>query len=283
MEELKLNVPVIHRNDIEFTNKLLGEGGQGTVETGRWISAQMPVAIKSCYRSTVKDKGMMREIVLLDKVRHPNIVSLLGVCCTGYSYHIVLELFDGSSLGDVLFGNLLRLYKPDKISILQKVSMALMFLHETLNPFILHRDIKPHNILIQKKGRDFQVKLCDFGMAKSECVITSLRVTNAGTIKGTKWYLAPEILINHSEATVDSDIWALGVTVVEMFSVRHFWDRLDLAYVIQRMEKNDIPPVVGVPKVLEPMIKRCLSKKPSIRPKISAIIGKMQQYGLWKE
>lgn len=286
LEDLKLTVPIIERDDLEFTNQVLGEGGQATVEKGYWKKAALEVAIKNFCRSKVKDKGTLREIAMLNKIRHPNIVSILGVCRTQYTYHIVLDLFNGASLGDVLFGQLAdvpsyRLTKKNKANILQQVLMAITFLHETLQPLVLHRDIKPYNILIQKRGIGFHTKLCDFGMAKSESFITSLRITDPGTIKGTKWYLAPEILIDRSEATTASDIWALGVTAVEMFTKNDFWCLLDLSDIIKRMERNDIPSAAGVPAPIFPIIQRCLSKDPSIRPRVSAVVSKMIQHHMW--
>lgn len=285
LEELQLNVPIIPREDLDFRNTLLGEGGQATVEKGEWKTAALTVAIKSFYRSQVKDKLTLREIALLDKVRHPNIVSILGVSRTPYSYHIVLELFGGVSLGDVLFGAVTsyQLSMKEKASILQQLSTAVMFLHETLKPSILHRDIKPHNILIQKRSKRgyLETKLCDFGMAKSEGIVTSLRLTDRGVIRGTKWYLAPEILIDRLEPTTPSDIWALGVTVVEMYTKKDFWPYLDLEYIMGRMKKNNIPPAPGIPEPLFCVIKQCLCKKPSSRPKISFIINKMKQHSMW--
>lgn len=133
-----------------------------------------------------------------------------------------MEYFDSQTLRKVLYDpSIKRLYLDDDKKIIAKqICTAITFLHDS-NPVILHKDIKSENILVNIHG---QTKLCDFGLAKSEDVTgTALQTTEGELAKGTSLYLAPELLLNNCNASLESDIWSLGCVLLELFSGKSVW------------------------------------------------------------
>ncbi|CAH2308317.1 serine threonine- kinase 36 [Pelobates cultripes] len=185
---------------------LIGEGSFGRVYKGRKKYSGEVVALKfipKVGRSEKELQGLKREIQIMRDLKHPNIVRMLDSCETEREVVVVTEYAEGE-LFQILEddGNLSEELVRDVSA--QLVS-ALYYLHSHR---ILHRDMKPQNILLGKEGT---VKLCDFGFARE----LSLDTLMVRSIKGTPLYMSPELVL---ERPYDhrSDLWALGCIVYEL-------------------------------------------------------------------
>lgn len=161
-----------------------------------------------------------------------------------------------------------------------------VYLHDSLRTPILHRDIKPSNILVQKfpSVPYYKAKLCDFGMAFSSGIISSLRSTESkGALRGTRFYMAPEQLIQRKEATQATDIWSLGCTFIELFTNVYFWPYGTIEEVIEKMQRRDLPEIGIVPASLNQILQRCVNLSPQERPSAKEMIEDLKSSDLWNQ
>ena len=138
----------------------LDSGGMATVYKGQLFFED--VAIKVLNIGTMGFKQIVntvKEILILSRVRHPNVISLYGVCLHKQEMFIVTEYFEHKSLHNFMKRNKGKIRFLKKVEILLDIAKALMYLHSLESP-IIHRDIKPHNVLI---SNDCRAKVADFG------------------------------------------------------------------------------------------------------------------------
>ena len=145
---------------------------------------------------------MGNEVTMLSKFRHPNIVLMLGICSVPPKLCIVMEYFPEGSLYDFLFKHRRELSADQRRSVIKQVVGVLHYLH---SHNIVHRDIKSHNFLVDKQ---LNVKLCDFGLARSKDDL------NKGTMQfsGTPIYMAQELFLKKSYSSA-IDVFALGTLI----------------------------------------------------------------------
>ena len=141
----------------------LGQGGMGAVYRATQVRLQRPVAIKIMRRDQGRDHGFedrfRREALAMAKLNHPNIVSVIDYGEAGADYlYIVMELVEGADLMDVIRTG--RMTQEMALALLPQICDALQFAHDH---GIVHRDVKPSNIMLTRDGR---VKMADFGQAK---------------------------------------------------------------------------------------------------------------------
>jgi serine/threonine protein kinase len=189
----------------------LGQGTYGMVYRGLEISTGREVAIKRTKSDNLKE-GLsavsLREICFLKTLRHPNIVSLYSVVYSDNSLDLVFELLccDLRSYIEQINGPvpepLIKLF-------LRQILMALHFCHSNR---VLHRDLKPQNLLIDK---NFNIKIADFGLARS----FQVPVRPYTPCVQTLWYRAPEVLLGAKSYTTAIDIWSVGCILLEMLSM----------------------------------------------------------------
>lgn len=193
---LNVSINIIQEENLEFSNSILGQGAQGVVRKGKYLGSE--VAIKSIVTTKNENKNLLREIKILDEIKHPNIITVMAVCPTVTQCHIVMEFFESNSLHEILFdSNIeLKLDIASKSSIAFQLCEAVSYLHQQPQP-IIHRDIKPANILV---NRHFIVKLCDLGLSKSRLLSVTLESTIVGRCAGTLLYMTPEILMHSKVA-----------------------------------------------------------------------------------
>ncbi|RRT46889.1 hypothetical protein B296_00054132, partial [Ensete ventricosum] len=198
-------------------DKKIGRGGFGTVYKGT-LRNGVAVAIKVLSAESKQGvKEFLTEIDTIANVRHPNLVELIGCCVQDSSRILVYEHMENGSLDRTLLG--MNIDKTTKLSwnirsaICIGTARGLAYLHEDLEPPIVHRDIKASNILLDS---NFAPKIGDFGLAK----LFPDNVTHISTrVAGTTGYLAPEYALQ-GQLTKKADVYSFGVLVVEIISGR---------------------------------------------------------------
>ena len=200
--------------------EILGRGGMGAVYKARQPTLDRLVAVKILPPHVAAAPGFaerfQREARALARLNHPNIIAIhdFGRTREGQGaglYYLVMEYVDGASLRHLIESGELK--PKEALGIVGQICEALQFAHDE---GIVHRDIKPDNILIDKKGR---VKIADFGIAKlmGEAREDS-RLTREGEAVGTPQYMAPEQLEGGHGVDHRADIYSLGVVFYEMLT-----------------------------------------------------------------
>ncbi|KAK9085187.1 hypothetical protein Sjap_025598 [Stephania japonica] len=202
-------------NNFHPINKI-GRGGFGTVYKGILRNGRQ-VAIKALSAGSKQGvKEFLTEIDMISNVKHPNLVELIGCCVQGTDRILVYEYVENNSLDRALLGSKSNAKKLDwsmRSSICLGAAKGLAFLHEELEPHIVHRDIKASNILLDK---EFVAKIGDFGLAK----LFPENITHISTrVAGTTGYLAPEYAIG-GKLTKKADVYSFGVLTLELISGR---------------------------------------------------------------
>ncbi|XP_015593137.1 cyclin-dependent kinase 1 [Cephus cinctus] len=188
----------------------IGEGTYGVVYKGKHKKTGQIVAMKK-IRLESDDEGVpstaIREISLLKELRHPNIVSLVDVLMEEPRLYLIFEFLtmDLKKYMDSLGSG--KLMDPSVVkSYLYQITRAILFCHSRR---VLHRDLKPQNLLINKHGL---IKVADFGLGRAFGI--PVRVYTHEVV--TLWYRAPEILLGASRYTCAIDIWSIGCIFAEM-------------------------------------------------------------------
>lgn len=215
----KISEYIISINDFQIEDKI-GFGGNSIVYKGKYKFIDS--AIKKISLQTTYTKGLLNiinEILLLQKLRHPNIIMLLGVAIDNEkNLYIITELYPKYSLQDFIQKNKGKMPLKLKIEILFDIARGLNYLHQ-LDPPILHRDLKPHNIFINS---NFKAKIGDFGLAK-EFNSDNDSIKNTDTVS-TLEYMSPETL-NESIYYKESDIYSFGILIYEVLREEYFIDK----------------------------------------------------------
>lgn len=198
-------------HDRYLIEKLLGSGGMGEVfQVLDLQENRKPKAIKHLDANGEEcRRRFQREYELLQKVRHPALVQAFDIFETAQGMFMVLELADGDSMGKILRMGERIFTLSEQLLIANKVARGLEVLHLAN---IMHRDIKPDNIIVHKKTGG--VKLVDLGVGKDLSRRSAL--TQEGIAPGTAAYMSPE-QINEQAIGLRSDIFSLGVTLYQFF------------------------------------------------------------------
>ncbi len=195
--------------------ELLGQGGMGMVYKARQPQLDRFVALKILpvrgSGDPAFEERFSREARALAKLSHPNIVSVHDFGQAGNYYYFIMEFVDGVDLRQMEQAQ--RLTPEQAIDIIPKICDALQYAHDE---GVVHRDIKPGNILIDKKGR---VKIADFGLAKLLGKKDGdAHLTQSNVVMGTPHYMAPEQMNNPLTVDHRADIYSLGVVFYEMLT-----------------------------------------------------------------
>ncbi|KAF8409295.1 hypothetical protein HHK36_005369 [Tetracentron sinense] len=220
-------------NNFHSSNKI-GRGGFGIVYKGI-LKNGIQVAVKALSAESKQGvREFLTEIEIISNVRHPNLVELIGYCVQGTNRILVYEYVENNSLNHILLGPWSKNIKLDwgrRSAICMGTARGLAFLHEELDPPIVHRDIKASNILLDN---DFVPKIGDFGLAKLFPEnITHISTRVAGTTRlaipvefskldipeASCGYLAPEYVLG-GQLTKKADVYSFGVLILEIVSGR---------------------------------------------------------------
>ena len=244
-------------------DRLIGEGGMGVVYEATQLSLDRKVALKLLTAELSADAGFRErfrhEARIQGAMDHPNIVTVHEAGESDYGLFIAMELIRGATLKDLIVGR--ELDAGRTLRILSQVADALDSAHEF---GLIHRDIKPHNILVRAGRRDHAF-LADFGVTK---VRGGTNLTKTGHFVGTVDYMAPE-QIRGEPATRETDIYALGTVLYECLSgAVPFPKDSDVAVMYAHLA--DPPPTITserpeLPPQLDAVISTAMAKDPSER------------------
>ncbi|HEV2471181.1 MAG TPA: protein kinase, partial [Chthonomonadales bacterium] len=218
----------------------IGRGGMATIYRGLDLRMDRVVAIKvlrEIYSTDVKFVARFQlEAKAASSLQHPNIVQVFDYGQTDGNYYIVMELVEGKDLRHYLRSRGGSLEVDKAIIIAHDVALGLGAAHRR---GIVHRDVKPQNILI---GRGGSIKLTDFGIASVYKDINSERLTTTGMTLGTVQYYAPEQAQGEIVSSA-ADVYALGIVMYEML-VGHtpFDGDTPVAVAMQHIQDAPIPP-----------------------------------------
>ncbi|XP_058098021.1 cysteine-rich receptor-like protein kinase 43 isoform X2 [Magnolia sinica] len=210
-----------HYNDLKSATKnfseenKLGEGGFGDVYKGVLKNGKIVAVKKLMIRQSKRAReDFESEVKLISNVHHRNLVRLLGCCSKGSELLLVYEFMANSSLDKYLFGNRRgSLNWKQRFDIIIGVARGLAYLHEEFHVCIIHRDIKPGNILLDD---NFQARIADFGLAR---LLPEDQSHLSTKFAGTLGYTAPEYAI-HGQLSEKVDTYSYGVVVLEIISGR---------------------------------------------------------------
>ncbi|CAM6010684.1 unnamed protein product [Sphagnum balticum] len=197
-------------------NMLLGEGGYGVVYRGQLPDGTL-VAVKNLRNNKGRAEREFRvEVEAIGRVRHKNLVRLLGYCAEGAQRMLVYEYVNNGNLEQWLHGPLAKsnpLTWEARMRIVLGTAKALAYLHEALEPKVVHRDIKSSNILVDTS---WNAKVSDFGLAK---LLGSGRSHVTTRVMGTFGYVAPEYC-STGMLNERSDVYSFGVLMMEVITGR---------------------------------------------------------------
>jgi len=258
-------------NDLQ-TIKVLGHGSGGTVQKSLHVPSKRVVALK-VIPMNVEDnirKQIIFELKTLYKNQSEYIVSLYDAFYTEGSIYIALEYMDGGSLADLLKA-CGKMEERILANVTTQVLKGLVYLHKSLH--VIHRDIKPSNLLLNTKGK---VKIADFGVSRHLAHTLAQAVTWVGTVT----YMSPE-RIQGKSYSYDSDIWSLGLTLVECALGRYPYDaKSQTGQPVSFFELLDF--IVQSPQLLPKdefspefcdFVESCLQKAPEERPTATELLA----------
>ncbi|XP_048062719.1 mitogen-activated protein kinase kinase kinase 7 isoform X2 [Megalobrama amblycephala] len=251
----------IEYGDIDV-EEVVGRGAFGVVCKAKWKGRD--VAIKT-IESESERNAFIVELRQLSRVNHPNIVKLYGSCSNPVC--LVMEYAEGGSLYNVLHGAepLPHYTASHAMSWCLQCSQGVSYLHGMKPKALIHRDLKPPNLLLVAGGT--VLKICDFGTA---CDIQTHMTNN----KGSAAWMAPEVFegSNYSEKC---DVFSWGIILWEVITRRKPFDEIGgpAFRIMWAVHRGTRPPLIkNLPKPIESLMTRCWSKDPSQRPSMEEIV-----------
>jgi hypothetical protein len=240
---------------------LLGRGGMGEVYGADDLKLGQRVALKFLPAHRTTDSSwrdqFYAEVRIARQISHPNVCRVYDIGESDGRLFLSMEFVDGEDLASLL-RRIGRLPDDKAVEVAQQLCAGLAAAHAT---GVLHRDLKPSNVMLDGKGR---ARITDFGLA--------IAASNAGSERpaGTPGYMAPE-LFGGAPPTMQSDLYALGLVLYEVFTGKKAFDAPNLAELYRKQsETNPTPPsslVRNLDPAVERAILRCLDRDPSQRPR----------------
>lgn len=249
-------------NDRYQIMRTIGEGGMANVYLARDLILERDVAVKILRGDLANDEKFVRrfqrEAISASSLTHPNIVEMYDVGEDDGKYFIVMEYVEGKTLKN-LVKRRGALTLSEVIDIMLQLTSGVACAHDS---YIIHRDIKPQNVLILDDGR---VKITDFGIAMA---LNSNELTQTNSVMGSVHYLPPE-QANGTGSTIKSDIYSLGILMFELLTGKLPFKGENAVEIAIKQMKNPIPSVCEmrpeIPQSIENIILKACAKNPKNR------------------
>jgi len=256
-------------NDIKIDSNI-GKGTFGTVSKGKLRGKE--VAVKKLHEIKMDDIAMdafRREVIIMSKLRHPNVLLFMGACMEPGNLLIVTELMPRGSVYDLLHSPEILSFKL-LMKFAKDAAMGMNWLHLS-KPVFIHRDLKTGNLLVDQ---NWNVKVSDFGLSHVKQKGEGVR-GSYGAI-GTPLWMAPEVLLN-KEYNESADVYSYGIVLWELFTREDPFPNIEnfdtmLEAVCRNNERPNIPD--NCPATLKKLIQKCWSPKPNARPTFEEILHK---------
>ena len=248
-------------NRYEIIDKI-GSGGMAIVYKAKDLLLNRIVTIKILREQFAADEEFVRrfrrEAQSAASLSHTNIVSIYDVGKDGDTEYIVMEYVEGQNLKDII-RNYAPLSSDLTVELGIQIAEAIRHAHEH---HIIHRDIKPHNILVTEDGR---IKVTDFGIARA---VSAATMTHTGDIVGSVHYLSPE-QARGVQTNEQSDVYSLGIILYELLTGKVPYDgETPISIALKHLQEQAVPPSKLNPRVspaLENVVMRAIAKSPDQR------------------
>ncbi|KAK7279008.1 hypothetical protein RJT34_24049 [Clitoria ternatea] len=251
----------------------IGTGSFGTVLRADWRGSDVAVKILKVQGfDRERFEEFLKEVSLMKRLRHPNIVLLMGAVIQPPKLSIVTEYLSRGSLYELLHtpGVGLSLSERRRLSMAYDVASGMNYLHQ-MRPPIVHRDLKSPNLLVDDS---FTVKVCDFGLSRTK----ANTFLSSKTAAGTPEWMAPEV-IQGELSNEKCDVFSFGVILWELVTLEQPWRQFNPSQVVAAVgfmgKRLEIPRHVN-PEVAA-LIERCWAGEPWKRPSFSYVMKRLQQ------
>ncbi|KAG6430547.1 hypothetical protein SASPL_108617 [Salvia splendens] len=254
--------------------EIIGAGSFGTVHRAEWNGCDVAVKIlmEQDFHAE-RFKEFIREVAIMKRLRHPNIVLFMGAVTEPPNLSIVTEYLSRGSLYRLLHKPGARevLDEKRRLSMAYDVAKGMNYLHKR-NPPVVHRDLKSPNLLVDKK---YTVKVCDFGLSR----LKANTFLSSKSAAGTPEWMAPEVL-RDEPSNEKSDVYSFGVILWELATLQQPWGNLKPAQVVAAVgfkgKRLEIPRDVN-PEVAA-IIEACWAKESWKRPSFSSIMESLRPF-----
>ncbi|XP_065363924.1 mitogen-activated protein kinase kinase kinase 7 [Calliphora vicina] len=261
---LRLLCQYVDFSEISFKEKV-GHGTFGVVYKAIWRDRY--VAVKE-FEPTSEQKAIETEVKQLSRVNHSNIIALYGIATNQMSKYLIMEYAEGGSLHQFLHGKVKPYYATaHAMSWARQCAEGVAYLHAMKPKPLIHRDLKPLNLLLTDKGR--YLKICDFGTVADKSTL----MTNN---KGSAAWMAPEVF-EGSKYTEKCDIFSWGIVLWEVLSREKPFKDVDNTYSIMwKIHKGERPPPIqNLPEPIKHLMTSCWADKPDLRPSMQHVVDAM--------
>ncbi|GLZ34273.1 serine/threonine protein kinase [Lentzea sp. NBRC 105346] len=252
---------------------VLARGGMSTVYRGRDTRLDRQIAVKVMDPSLSSDPAFVarfeREARAAAQLHHPAVVAVHDQGVDGDQVYLVMELIDGGNLRDLL-NQRGKLDPSIALSVVGPVLSALGVAHRA---GLVHRDVKPENVLIGTGG---QIKVADFGLVRA---VADIGATSDSTILGTVAYLSPE-QVERGVSDARSDVYSAGILLYEVLTGEAPYRGDTPISVAYQHVNSDVPAIPGVPLALDNLVRKATRRDPSLRhPDANAFLEDLERVG----
>jgi serine/threonine protein kinase len=269
-----------------FKNNL-GEGGYGCVYEGE-LRSKRKVAVKVLTKSQTNGQDFINEVATIGRIRHVNVVQLIGFCAERTKQALIYEFMPNGSLDKHTFsqeqGNSSTLSYDKIYEISLGIARGIQYLHQGCDMQIIHFDIKPHNILLDE---NFNPKISDFGLAKLYRIDQSILTLTAA--RGTMGYMAPELLYkNIGNLSHKADVYSFGMMLMEMAGrkkninyMENYWQDYFAKWIYDQFEEtidtnNGTEEEKKIAMKMIVIALKCIQMKPDDRPSMNEVIDMLE-------